>query len=100
MPKVLVVGDVIDDVIVVPHGPIRPDTDTISDIRSSPGGSAGNTASWLGHLGVEVEFVGMVGSTCLECAEPAAEAREFIRRQLGNGFGDVFDFHVVRYNSF
>ena len=61
MPKrVLVVGDVIDDVIVVPHGPIRPDTDTVSDIRSTPGGSAGNTASWLGHLGVEVEFVGMV----------------------------------------
>ena len=56
----LVVGDVIDDVIVVPHGPIRPDTDTVSDIRSTPGGSAGNTASWLGHLGVEVEFVGMV----------------------------------------
>ncbi len=60
MPRVLVVGDVIDDVIVVPHGPIRPDTDTVSDIRSTPGGSAGNTASWLGHLGVEVEFVGMV----------------------------------------
>ena len=60
MPKVLVVGDVIDDVIVVPHGPIRPDTDTVSDIRSTPGGSAGNTASWLGHLGVDVEFVGMV----------------------------------------
>lgn len=61
MPKrVLVVGDVIDDVIVVPHGPIRPDTDTVSDIRQAPGGSAANTASWLGHLGVDVEFVGMV----------------------------------------
>jgi sugar/nucleoside kinase (ribokinase family) len=62
LPKVLVVGDVIDDVIVVPHGPIRPDTDTISDIRSTAGGSAGNTASWLGHLGAEVQFVGMVGA--------------------------------------
>ncbi len=59
-PRILVVGDVIDDVIVVPHGPIRPDTDTVSDIRSTPGGSAGNTASWLGHLGAQVEFVGMV----------------------------------------
>ena len=53
-------GDIIDDVVVVPNGPIRPDTDTVSDIRSTPGGSAGNTASWLGHLGVDVEFVGMV----------------------------------------
>ena len=59
--RVLVVGDVIDDVIVVPHGPIRADTDTVSDIRSTPGGSAGNTASWLGHTGVPVSFVGMVG---------------------------------------
>ena len=56
------VGDVIDDVIVVPHGPIRPDTDTVSDIRSTAGGSAANTASWLGHLGLAVEFVGMVGA--------------------------------------
>jgi len=59
--RVLVVGDVIDDVIVVPHGPIRSDTDTVSDIRFSAGGSAGNTASWLGHTGVSVSFVGMVG---------------------------------------
>ncbi len=42
----------------------------------------------------------MVGAARLECAEPAAEAREFIRRQLGNSFGDVFDFHVVKYSSF
>jgi sugar/nucleoside kinase (ribokinase family) len=62
LPKVLVVGDVIDDVIVVPHGPIRPDTDTTSDIRRTAGGSAGNTACWLGELGTEVEFVGMVGA--------------------------------------
>ena len=58
----LVVGDVIDDVIVVPHGPIRSDTDTVSDIRFSAGGSAGNTASWLGHSGTPVTFVGMVGA--------------------------------------
>lgn len=62
MPRVLVVGDVIDDVIVVPSGPIRPNTDTVSEIRSTAGGSAANTASWLGHLGVEVEFVGMVAA--------------------------------------
>lgn len=72
--RVLVVGDVIDDVIVVPHGPIRPDTDTVSDIRSTPGGSAGNTASWLGHLGVEVEFVGMVAE-----ADVARHSAEFKR---------------------
>lgn len=73
--RVLVVGDVIDDVIVVPHGAIRPDTDTISDIRSRPGGSAGNTASWLGHIGVSVEFVGMVGA--VDIARHSAEFESY-----------------------
>jgi len=72
--RILVVGDVIDDVIVVPHGPIRPDTDTVSDIRSTPGGSAGNTAAWLGHLGWAVEFHGMVAA-----ADVARHAAEFER---------------------
>lgn len=74
MPRVLVVGDVIDDVIVVPSGPIRPDTDTVSEIRSTAGGSAANTASWLGHLGVEVEFVGMVGAADLARHEAVFES--------------------------
>ena len=47
-----------------------------------------------------VEFVGMVGAARLECAEPAAEAREFIRRQFGDGFGDFFDFHDAEYSAF
>ena len=54
-------GDVIDDVVVVPRGPIRPDTDTVSSIRRRAGGSAANTAAWLGTLGAEVDFVGVVG---------------------------------------
>jgi len=72
--RILVVGDVIDDVIVVPHGPIRPDTDTVSDIRSTPGGSAANTAVWLGHIGASVEFVGMVNY-----ADVVRHAAEFER---------------------
>ncbi len=59
--RVIVVGDVIDDVIVVPHTAIRPDTDTRATITRHPGGSAGNTAAWLGSLGAAVDFVGCVG---------------------------------------
>ena len=44
---ILVVGDVIDDTVVIPSGPIRPDTDTVSTIRRVAGGSAANTAAWL-----------------------------------------------------
>lgn len=75
MPRVLVIGDVIDDIIVVPHGPIRPDTDTISNIRASPGGSAGNTAAWLGHLGVSTQFHGMVADS--DIARHSAEFERY-----------------------
>ena len=59
--RVVVFGDVIDDVLVIPRGPIRPDTDTSAAIRNRPGGSAANVAAWLGSLGTPVDFVGLVG---------------------------------------
>lgn len=59
--RIIVFGDVFDDIVVVPSGPIRMNTDTAASIRRAPGGSAANTASWLGHLGMDVDFVGTVG---------------------------------------
>lgn len=59
---ILVVGDVIDDIVVFPSGPIFPDTDTRSTIRRVAGGSAANTAAWLAELGCAVTFVGAVGT--------------------------------------
>ena len=59
---ILVVGDVIDDTVVIPSGPIRPDTDTASAIRRVAGGSAANTAAWLAALGADVSFVGAVNA--------------------------------------
>lgn len=56
--RAIVFGDLIDDIIVTPRGPIRPDTDTASAIRSRPGGSAANTAAWMAAAGAEVGFVG------------------------------------------
>jgi sugar/nucleoside kinase (ribokinase family) len=56
--RALVFGDLIDDIIVVPSGPIRSDTDTASSIRSQPGGSAANTAAWMAAAGADVTFVG------------------------------------------
>jgi sugar/nucleoside kinase (ribokinase family) len=63
---VLVVGDVMDDVIARPLGPIAVDTDTPSEIERRPGGSAANTACWLASQGVEVTFVGHVGRDDLD----------------------------------
>jgi sugar/nucleoside kinase (ribokinase family) len=60
-PRVVVFGDIANDVVAVPKTAIRPDTDTISTIRPRPGGSAANTAAWLGSLGTPTDFVGCVG---------------------------------------
>ncbi len=65
MPKVLVIGDVIDDILVSPKGEIRIDTDTPASIAASPGGSGANFACWLASLGLEVNFVGRVGKSDL-----------------------------------
>lgn len=59
--RVLVVGDVINDVLVRPLAEITPDSDTPSQIVRRPGGSAANLACWLGSLGADVTFVGRVG---------------------------------------
>ena len=61
MSKILVIGDVIEDVIVIPESEIRPNTDTKSAIHKSMGGQAANVASWLAFFGVQTRFVGCVG---------------------------------------
>jgi sugar/nucleoside kinase (ribokinase family) len=64
--RVVCFGDVIDDVVVMPYDAIRSDTDTAASIGFRPGGSAANTAAWLGSLGATVDFVGVVGASDLE----------------------------------
>jgi sugar/nucleoside kinase (ribokinase family) len=59
--RVIAIGDVIDDILVIPQGEIRIDTDTKSEIRANAGGSAGNFACWLASLNAPVDFVGRVG---------------------------------------
>jgi sugar/nucleoside kinase (ribokinase family) len=59
--RVVVFGDIVNDVVVVPRSVIRLDTDTTSTIRSTAGGSAANTAAWLGSLGTPTDFFGSVG---------------------------------------
>jgi hypothetical protein len=46
-----------------------------------------------------IELLGVIGAARLECGEPAAEARELIWRQVGNSFGDFFDFHGAQYSK-
>ena len=62
LTRVLIVGDVIDDIVVTPLGNVTRDSDTTSRIRATPGGSAANQAAWLAAAGVDVRFVARVGA--------------------------------------
>jgi sugar/nucleoside kinase (ribokinase family) len=60
--RVLVVGDVMTDVIVVPEGPLVRGSDRRAAIRSRPGGSGANQAVWLAATGTRTSFVARVGA--------------------------------------
>lgn len=60
--RIVVVGDIVNDIVVAPRGDMRPDTDTDARIHPRPGGSAANTAAWAGAVGAAVDLVGAVGS--------------------------------------
>ncbi len=60
--RVLVVGDVMTDVIVVPEGPLVKGSDRRATVRSRPGGSGANQAVWLGAMGANVVFAARVGA--------------------------------------
>ena len=61
MAKCLVVGDLIEDVIVVPDSQIMSDTDNRAKIEATLGGSATNFAVWAATLGMETHLIARVG---------------------------------------
>jgi sugar/nucleoside kinase (ribokinase family) len=71
-PRVLVVGDVINDTVAKTAAPLVSDADNPAVIRARPGGSAANQAAWMARLGLDVVFAGRVG----------AEDADFHRREL------------------
>jgi sugar/nucleoside kinase (ribokinase family) len=71
---ILVVGDVMDDLVVRPLGPLTARSDTPAHMERHPGGSGANTAAWLGALGAEVRFAGRVGRADLRRHARALEA--------------------------
>lgn len=74
MSRILVVGDVVDDIIVRPLTAVTPASDTNAEIRMHAGGSAANVAAWLGRLGADVTFVGRAGHAGVARHRSALEA--------------------------
>jgi sugar/nucleoside kinase (ribokinase family) len=60
LKKVVVIGDVIEDIIVISNQERRANTDNPSSIQSTPGGSGANFAVWLASLSVETELIARV----------------------------------------
>jgi sugar/nucleoside kinase (ribokinase family) len=81
---ILVVGDVVDDIGVRPLGTVNPASDTVSEIRMTPGGSAANVAAWLGHLGADVRFVGRCGADAVARHTAALERYDVDARISGD----------------
>jgi len=61
-PRVIVIGDVMTDVIVIPEGPMVRGSDRRAQIRTRAGGSGANQAVWFGSMGTRVSFVARVGA--------------------------------------
>lgn len=58
--RLVVIGDVMTDIIVLPEGPLVRGSDRRARIVSKPGGSGANQAVWLGAMGADVEFAARV----------------------------------------
>ena len=62
--RVVVCGDVINDLLVKPLDGLGPwpGSDTPATILARPGGAAANQAAWMAHLGADVVFAGRAGA--------------------------------------
>jgi len=59
--RILVVGDLVTDVVVVVDGEIAVGSDTPAAITVTGGGQAANTAAWLAHAGCPATLIAAVG---------------------------------------
>ncbi len=59
--KALVVGDIIEDIVVMPIGQVQSNTDNESKLVATSGGSAANFAVWLATLQIETHLFARVG---------------------------------------
>lgn len=60
--RVIVVGDLVTDVLVMTSGPVAFGSDTDARVSQRGGGAAANTACWLAECGVATALVARVGN--------------------------------------
>jgi sugar/nucleoside kinase (ribokinase family) len=60
-PRIVVLGDLMLDVVLAPDRPLEHGTDVPGRVSLVQGGSAANTARWLGRLGARTSLIAAVG---------------------------------------
>lgn len=60
-PSIVVLGDLVLDVVIAPSRPLEAGTDVAGRVAFVQGGSAANTARWLGRLGARTTLITAVG---------------------------------------
>lgn len=60
-PRIVVLGDLVLDVVIAPSRPLEFGTDVAGRVAFVQGGSAANTARWLGRLGARTTLITAVG---------------------------------------
>jgi len=61
-PELVVVGDYAWDVLIRTNSPLETGGDVFGEVQLAAGGSAANTAVWARRCGLQVRFVGKIGS--------------------------------------
>lgn len=86
----VVIGDLVEDVVAWPHGPLEPATDNPARIQRSRGGSAANVAAAAAPL-VPTRFIGRVGADAVGARLTAdlAAAGVDVRTQAAGRTGTV-----------
>ena len=94
VPRVVVVGDLIYDLLVRIEGSVAFGTDTFAPIHAVAGGSGANAAAWLASIGIKTDFVGRVGDDvlgeALAAALRGAGVTPHLARDPSLGTGKVF----------
>ena len=78
-PRLVVLGDLTADVVLVPARPLERATDVPGRVAIRRGGSAANTASWAARLGADAALVCAVGRDRMGAALVEALAADGVR---------------------
>jgi len=78
-PRIVVLGDLTADVVLVPARPLERATDVPGRVAIRRGGSAANTAGWVARLGADCALVCAVGRDRLGSALVDALAAQGVR---------------------